>query len=328
MQTTIISVIIPVYNDEKRVRRCLDSILVQTFKNFECVIIDDGSIDNSPVICDEFAKNESRFRVLHKKNEGTSKARQLGIIQAKGEFIVFVDSDDWVEPSFLSNIFLKMEDNKTELLFMDFTEENKNGIENIVFRQPASLDCETIIRLVLEGKLYSCLWNIAVKKDFYLNNNINFTDGVNYGEDSLFIIELLLNSPVIHYLSNGYYHHTYNFNSFTNKNIKQRYLERSDFHSQLSVLLNRYDRNDLNKNNFFPMNDKYEILYRGILSKNEYQNLFSPEITIYYLKRYGIKKYIMLYFAETIFYTLVKNFILFNEYRKNKIASFFHKKND
>jgi len=243
----------------------------------------------------------------------------LGITQVKGDFIVFVDSDDWVEPSFLSNIFLKMEDNKTDLLFMDFAEENKNGSENIIFRQPALLDCETIIRLVLEGKLYSCLWNIAVKRNFYLNNNINFAEGVNYGEDSLFIAELLLNNPKTSYLSGAYYHHTYNFNSFTNKNCKQRYLERSNFHSHLYILFEKYNRSDLYKYNFFPLNDKYEILCKGVFSKNEYHALFSLSITFYYLKRCGFQKYIMLCMAETNLYTLIKYFIIFKKNLKMKL---------
>ena len=312
-----ITVIIPVFNDENNLNRCLDSILSQVFSDFECILIDDGSNDNCPAICDEYAISDSRFRVFHKKNEGISKTRQLGINQAKGFITVFVDSDDWVEPSFLSNIVSEMETSSVDLLFMDFAEENKNNIENIIYRKPLSMDSESYIRLVLEGKLYSCLWNIAVRSEFYLNLSINFIEGINYGEDSLFIIELLLNNPIIGYLSKGNYHHTYNFKSFTNKNIKQRYSERSCFHSQLTALLNKYNRNDLFIFNFFPLNDKYEMLFRCVLTKNEYQKIFLPKITKYYLKQNGFKKYILLQLAESEFYNLVKYLILFLKYFKN-----------
>ena len=91
-----ISVIVPVYNTEKYLHRCIDSILAQTFTDFELLLIDDGSTDNSGTICDEYATKDSRVRVFHKKNGGVSSARNLGVDNAKGEWVTFVDSDDCV----------------------------------------------------------------------------------------------------------------------------------------------------------------------------------------------------------------------------------------
>lgn len=92
-----ISIIVPVYNVEKYLRRCLDSIASQTFNDWECILIDDGSPDNSGSICDEYAEKDSRFRVIHQKNAGVSAARNAGLDAARGEWIGFVDSDDWIE---------------------------------------------------------------------------------------------------------------------------------------------------------------------------------------------------------------------------------------
>jgi glycosyltransferase involved in cell wall biosynthesis len=97
----IITVIAPVYKVERYLRRCIDSILVQTLTDFECILIDDGSPDNCPTICDEYAGNDERIRVIHQENRGTAFARDAGIKNAKGEFLVFVDSDDWLEPNAL-----------------------------------------------------------------------------------------------------------------------------------------------------------------------------------------------------------------------------------
>ena len=98
MQGVRISVIIPVYNAEQYLERCLTSILQQTYSNWECILVDDGSQDRSPELCDEFAKkNNDRIRVIHKANEGVSVARNIGIEHADGELIVFVDADDWLE---------------------------------------------------------------------------------------------------------------------------------------------------------------------------------------------------------------------------------------
>lgn len=93
-----ISIIVPVYKVEQYLRRCLDSIVAQTFTDWECILIDDGSPDNSGVICDEYVAKDNRFHVIHKENKGVSAARNAGLDAARGEWIGFVDSDDWIEP--------------------------------------------------------------------------------------------------------------------------------------------------------------------------------------------------------------------------------------
>ena len=97
-QTTLLSIIVPVYNVEKLLPRCLDSILAQTYRNLEVILVDDGTKDNSDAICDEYAAKDSRIKVIHKENGGLSSARNAGIDIARGEYLGFVDSDDWIEP--------------------------------------------------------------------------------------------------------------------------------------------------------------------------------------------------------------------------------------
>ena len=101
MKQPAISIIVPVYNAEKYLRRCIDSILSQSLTDFELILIDDGSTDRSPLICDEYATRDKRIRLIHKKNDGVSAARNDGIDIAQGEFITFVDSDDWVDEVYL-----------------------------------------------------------------------------------------------------------------------------------------------------------------------------------------------------------------------------------
>jgi glycosyltransferase involved in cell wall biosynthesis len=320
-----ISIIVLVYNDEKNIPRCLDSILAQTTSNFECLVINDGSTDNCPQIIDEYAQKDDRLKVFHKCNEGISKSRQFGIIHAKGKYTFFIDSDDWIEASFLADISKKLENDNTDIFFMDFFEENASGNEKYNHQNLPAIDTETVIRHVLEGKLYSCLWNVVINRELYTINNINFTESINYGEDSLFIIELLLNNPKICYLANAYYHHTCNINSFTRKNIKKRCIDRISFHKQIEILLGKYNRSDLLKHNFFPLNDKYEFFFSFLFSKNEYQALYSPKITFYYLRRHGYRKYTVLYLAETIFYSVLKKIIILIRPVKHKIKVFFTK---
>lgn len=102
MASPKISIIVPVYNVEKYIRRCLDSLAVQTFTDWECICVDDGTPDNSGAICDEYAQKDGRFVVIHKENGGVSSARNVGLDVAKGEYVTFCDSDDWVEKNWLS----------------------------------------------------------------------------------------------------------------------------------------------------------------------------------------------------------------------------------
>ncbi|MDR0301568.1 MAG: glycosyltransferase [Treponema sp.] len=319
MNNVLISVIVPVYNDEKNLPRCIDSILAQTHEDFECLLIDDGSTDNCPVLCDKYAQKDKRIRVYHRKNEGISKSRQFGIDNSKGQYILFIDSDDWVEHSFLNDVYQKLVTDNVDILFMDFFEENAAGKERYISQNKICTDTETILSLVLEGKLFSCLWNVIIKKNIYKQNNIVFTDGINYGEDTLFILEILLNNPTVGYLPGVYYHHSYNHNSFTRKNKKERYKERVKFLNCLSFLLKKYRRDDLCKHNFFPFNDKFEMLSSGVFSGNEYKELFQLSVTPYYRKEAGLYKYFLLTLAEKRAYLPAKFIACFSRYLKSKL---------
>ena len=105
-----ISVIVPVYKAEAYLHRCVDSLLAQTFQDFEVLLVDDGSPDRSGEICDEYARKDSRVRVFHKENGGVSSARQYGMDHAQGEYTIHADPDDWVEPTMLEELYRKEKD--------------------------------------------------------------------------------------------------------------------------------------------------------------------------------------------------------------------------
>ena len=96
-----VSIIVPVYNIENYIRVCVESILAQTYESFELILVDDGSKDNSGILCDEYAAIDSRVKVIHKENGGVSSARNAGLRQAKGDWIMHVDGDDWIEPDMI-----------------------------------------------------------------------------------------------------------------------------------------------------------------------------------------------------------------------------------
>jgi glycosyltransferase involved in cell wall biosynthesis len=112
----IISIIVPIYKVEKYLCRCLDSILAQTFADFECILVNDGSPDNSPAICDEYANRDNRIIVIHQENKGTAVARDAGLKKAHGKFIHFVDSDDWIEPKALELLYKKQQETDADIV--------------------------------------------------------------------------------------------------------------------------------------------------------------------------------------------------------------------
>ncbi len=115
MNTPLISVIVPVYKTEQYLKRCVDSILSQTYKNLEIILVDDGSPDNSGALCDELAKNDSRIRVVHKENGGLSSARNAGLDVMAGDFVGFVDSDDWIEAEMYQTLYTRMIDENAQI---------------------------------------------------------------------------------------------------------------------------------------------------------------------------------------------------------------------
>ena len=151
----LISIIIPVYNSEKYLIECLDSVLLQTYKNFEALLINDGSTDNSGEICDNFAVKDSRFKVFHKKNGGVSSARNFGIKEAKGEWICFVDSDDFVSDLFLANIF------NNDLYFIDFIFTNayfyNSKLNSIKYKSMKNKKFSTNLFFKEYGVIFPCL---------------------------------------------------------------------------------------------------------------------------------------------------------------------------
>lgn len=128
----LITIVVPIYNVEKYIRRCLDSILNQTFTNYEVLMIDDGSTDSSSEICDEYQKKYSNFKAIHKQNGGLGYARNTGIENANGDYIVFIDGDDYISNNHIENIFMEIEKNKADACYCGYTRYLRDGkkVEN------------------------------------------------------------------------------------------------------------------------------------------------------------------------------------------------------
>ena len=193
MSNPKISVIIPVYNAESTLRRCVDSVLAQTFTDFECLLINDGSKDKSGEICDEYAAKDSRVRVFHKENGGVSSARNVGLDNATGEWIAFVDSDDWVGESYLGNLIGHYNSYpKIELVvsFSEYIFGDKRRIDNYEPLQVNRSDFQ-ILFSKYDMSWHTGPWAKLYKKRVIDGKALRFNEDMNIGEDAVFFYTYL-----------------------------------------------------------------------------------------------------------------------------------------
>lgn len=222
----LISVIVPVYNVEKYLHRCIDSILNQTLKKIEIILVNDGSTDNSPIICDEYCDRYENIKVIHKENNRVSAARNDGIKIATGKYIALVDSDDWIEPNMLEEMYNKAEEFHTDITMCDF---RKVGVESeYTVSQPIREGYYD--RKMIESELFPCLimfeniefpptisnWSCLFRREFLIENNLFYDEDIHYCEDSIFGSKAMYNAAGFYYMKNKYfYNYFYNPNSTT-----------------------------------------------------------------------------------------------------------------
>ena len=198
------SVIIPIYNVGQYLVPCVESVLNQTFSDFEIILVDDGSSDDSPAICDKFAEMHDMIRVVHQTNAGLSCARNSGISIARGEYICFLDADDfWLNDQFLEQLSLKTTGKPDIICFgiQKFHEKNNTWSSPIIPRFEATRNyIPAIIRQLNKGTFSVTAPTKSIRREFLINNRISFQPGL-IGEDSDWLFKLLFHKPSIDCLS-------------------------------------------------------------------------------------------------------------------------------
>lgn len=209
---SLVTFILPVYNAENTLKRCLDSILKQTYCDYEVIIVDDGSIDNSGKICDSYSLRDNRFRVVHTENAGVASARQLGVSLASGEYVIHIDSDDWIEPNMLSDMMNEISD--ADILVSDYYYNTKHGQTYV--RQVDCTTSEELLEKIIKGEVFGSLWHKLIRRNLY--QNIKFNTDLTFCEDQLLLFKILTTyqCKVIN-LHKAYYHYECNEGSITQR---------------------------------------------------------------------------------------------------------------
>ena len=209
----MVSVIIPVYNTEKYLSYCLDSVINQTYRNLQIIVVDDGSVDNSVEVIQSYVNTDSRIQLLKKKNGGQSSARNLGLRNALGKYIVFLDSDDILDLSAIQILYSEAESKKTDIVYFDadvFFDDPKDFDKNKVsyYQRSSSYGCNTGKQMLCEmlgnNNFTDSACLMLYRKEFLDSSNLTFFEGMYY-EDCLFSITAMLKAKYVSHINKKLY---------------------------------------------------------------------------------------------------------------------------
>lgn len=228
-----VSVIIIAYNTEKYIKKCIQSVISQSLKNIEIICIDDGSTDNTLTIMAEMASLDNRIKIYTQENKGPFSARNRGLNIAKGKYIVFVDSDDWIESSELEDSFSILEKYELNMVFFDYVKENiyTKKMEPNPLTLPANciIEQEEIKKIIfpkcMQNTNYSSPCTKMIRKEYIDSHMVRLETKLRYGEDLLFLLELYNNLEKTYYIPRHYYHYCVH----SNESLSQRHTNEAFF---------------------------------------------------------------------------------------------------
>lgn len=259
----LISIIVPVYNAEKTIRRCIESIQNQIFVDWELLLIDDGCIDRSNKICDEYAAKDQRIKVFHKKNGGVCSARNLGIDKAKGVWITFCDSDDYVDENWL-NSFIENISHKSFLIVQFYKVlgmENRYFSHDIIFYDDIYVGiCE-----MYNKKILGYVWNKLFYAQIINLNHIRFNENFRFREDEDFVLKYLQYTNSFTIIYDGFYY-------YDMPDLSTKYLAVDNFYTSLSMFSSI-------KKLIKDVNDRIHLIYLTELTHALFATFENPSIS-------------------------------------------------
>lgn len=320
----LISVIIPVFNVEKYIKQCVDSVINQTYKDIEILLIDDGSTDRSGLICDEYQEIDSRIKVFHKENEGLGFTRNFGINHSNGKFLMFLDSDDFIDLDFIEKLVNDLEN--MDLIksgFIRFDERNKENCTN--YKDEKFLgnnrikEFNSLILGSLPDKSDSLEMGVTAslyRSDVIKNNNVLFpSERELISEDLIFNTEFLKYAEKVKIVSYNGYHYRYNSNSLTRRYNPMRFDLCKKFYLYVNELI---DENGLGVESKIRFSKMFFIYLRGCIEQEhptiskktkreilaKIKAICSDEVVVNCINDYPVKK---LKFKQKIFICLIKH---------------------
>ena len=236
MTTPLISVIVPIYNVEKYLNRCIDSILKQTYTNLEIILIDDGSPDNCPKICDQYKMKDTRIIVIHQVNSGLSGARNAGILKASGKYITFIDSDDYIHPILIEQLYTTLIQSNKQISACSYTYYEDQFATTINEKYKCYNSSDSIKEILLEREFQPSAWGKLY--------DINLFDSIQYPVGKIF--EDYYTAPYLFHLANGVayvnsklYYYNYNIDSITKSKFNKKQMQYFEISNSVKKFLKK-----------------------------------------------------------------------------------------
>lgn len=288
----MISIIVPVYNVRPYLEQCVRSIIAQTYQDWECILVDDGSTDGSGELCDKLVLEDERLKVIHQDNQGVSVARNCGIGDSKGEYICFIDSDDWVEADYLTHLLSVMTEKETDMAVTGARHESskpENHAPQEFFR--LKIDSKYTDLFIEHVSLFYGPCSILYKSSIIKSNSIAFPKGLSFGEDTTFVFSYLRHVRDVVLAPYADYHYRIQ----TSGTLSYRFGEEKTFQRyqlwkmRQTFYLDKKMWNSISQENMY--RELWSIIYDGIFSTSKpslsflKQLLLIPEIS--YLKKWN-----------------------------------------
>lgn len=227
-EKSLISIIVPIYNVEAYLNKCVTSLIQQTYRHLEIILVDDGSLDNCPQMCDEWAIKDSRIKVIHKQNGGLSDARNAGMAVAAGEWIAFIDSDDWIENNAFEKMYLRSQVDESDVVScgVKWVKEDDTLINEVIVNQEEVLDTESAMReIIIDGKLKQHVWNKLYRRS--LIADIPFEKD-KYHEDVFWSYQVFGRAKKVSLMTEAFYHYVQRSNSIMGESYSAKRLDALD----------------------------------------------------------------------------------------------------
>ena len=288
MDKDLISVIIPVYNVEKYLIRCVDSVVNQTYKNLEIILVNDGSTDSSGILCDKLAKNDARIKVIHKENGGLSDARNIGQQESKGVYIIFVDSDDYVHVDMINSLYEQITNENADVSMC--------GVMNVYLNSQNPQCADTELYFTCEKKEFlkeyligeripGSICNKLLKRS--VANKLKFPVGKIY-EDAFYHYDLISVAEKFVVNTKPYYYYYHRGGSITTKPFKNKDLVYIDIYKKYyELILENYE--DLKEEGFFRFAYSYFFILDKMLIEENYSLFEEYDNIVKFLKRNAVK---------------------------------------
>ena len=301
----LVSVIVPIYNAEEYLDRCLKSLLGQTLSDIEVVLIDDGSSDSSGAICERYARQDSRISVFHQPNSGVAAARQRGVDMAQGLFSIHTDPDDWIEPTMLEELYIKATECQADMVICNFVAVYPKKSKPSIQRLGDDLSPKACLNNLLQNKMNGSLCTKLIRTELYHKFDIRFVEGLNYCEDYLVCAKLFLQDIKVAYLDKAlyYYDQIVNNNSITRIYTVETLYQRLRFIDEL--------RQVIGECNCVGIADAItsvaiECYKRRVLSARQFAEIFAPYKADFMRSNYKYKYKVVLRLAASGYQTFAR----------------------